>query len=100
MVLVVFLTVRRAQLASFRDYEAAAARIMAAHGGAIARAVVLDADPAEPDHLTEVHLVDFPDAAALAAYRADPALAALAEQRARAVARTQVWQGEPGPRYG
>ncbi len=71
MVLVVFLTVRRDALDSFRDFEHRAARVMARYGGAIERTVVLttDAHPDAPHR--EVHLVTFPDAAAFDAYRKD-----------------------------
>ena len=98
MTIVAILTVRRAALARFRAYEASAALIMARHGGAIERTVVVD--DGSGDTLREVHVVDFPSAAAWDAYRADPALAALAADRAAAVVATEVLFGEPGPDYG
>jgi uncharacterized protein (DUF1330 family) len=96
--LVAILTVRRAALDRFRAYERAAARIMAAHGGAIERTVVVD--DGAGDALREVHVVTFPSAAAWDAYRADPALAALAAERATAVIATEVLTGADGPDYG
>jgi hypothetical protein len=101
VLLVAILTVRRAHAGEFRRFEDAAARIMARHGGAIERAVVLDAAPGDdPETFRELHLVRFPDATALGAYRADPALAALAALRAAAIASTELWTGADGPVYG
>ncbi len=97
MLLVALLTVRRAALAEFRRYEHAAATIMARHGGAIERAVVLDAG--DPASLRELHLVRFPDADAFAAYRADAALGDLRELREASVLATELWPAEDGPRY-
>ena len=84
MLLVAMLEIR--ELAAFRRFEHAAAAIMARHGGAIERALLLEGAPQR-----ELHVVRFPDAAALAAYRADPELRALGELRAAGVASTQIW---------
>lgn len=97
MLLVATLTVRRSELATFRAYEHAAAAILRAHGGAIERALVLDAG--DPDTLRELHVVRFPDPAAFAAYRADPALAALAPRRAASVLATELCEATDGPAY-
>ena len=100
MLLVALLTVHRARLDDFRRFEAEAAKIMARHGGRIERAVVLDAPPPDrPDALRELHLVRFPDEAALAAYRRDPDLAALAALREAAVISTEIWPATDGPAY-
>ena len=99
MLLVVILTVRPGALDSFRDFERQAARIMAHHGGAIERAVVIPpVQPGAPSK--EVHLVSFPSPEAFAAYRADPTLQALASLREAAVLNTEIWAGEEGPRFG
>jgi uncharacterized protein (DUF1330 family) len=99
MLLVVTLTVRPGALDAFRAFERQAARIMARHGGAIERAVYIPpAQPGAPSQ--EVHLVSFPSPEALAAYRADPALQALASLREAAVLHTEILTGEEGPRYG
>jgi uncharacterized protein (DUF1330 family) len=90
--LVALLTIR--SLDEFRRFEHAAAAIMARHGGAIERALVLEGEP-----LRELHIVRFPDAASLAAYRADPELAALAALREAGVAETVSWTAVEGPRY-
>lgn len=101
MLVVAILTVRRDRADELLRFETAAAKIMARHGGAIERAVVLDATPADDaGTFRELHLVRFRDEAALRAYRADPELAALAPLRDAAIAATQLWTGVDGPRYG
>ncbi|HEU4533427.1 MAG TPA: DUF1330 domain-containing protein [Polyangiaceae bacterium] len=99
MTLVVILTVRRAALEAFRSFERQAAAVMARHGGAIERSVVLT-PPEGAETLREVHIVTFPSAEAFAAYREDPALAPLAPLRTASVVNTEVWAGEDGPTYG
>ena len=94
LVLVATLTIIPGRRDAFEAYERQAAAIMARHGGAIERAVRIPGDPER-----EVHVVHFPDAGAFAAYRADPALAALATLRASVIAATEVLVGAPGPRY-
>jgi uncharacterized protein (DUF1330 family) len=107
MTLIVILTVRPEALDTFRAFEQQAARLMARHGGAIERVVVLaraapDAPPDLPPDAPhrEVHLVTFPSAEAYAAYRADPGLQALAPLREAAVLSTEILAGEEGPHYG
>jgi uncharacterized protein (DUF1330 family) len=90
------LTVERSQLDAFRRYEAQAAQIMAAHGGRIERAVVMDEGGPT---LRELHLVRFPDAEALARYRADAALTTLEGERDACIASTDVWSAVDGPSY-
>ncbi len=92
MQLVALLTIK--DLDEFRRFEHAASAIMARHGGAIERALVLDGVP-----LRELHLVRFPDAEAFGSYRADPDLAALAPLREAGVADTIIWPASEGPRY-
>jgi hypothetical protein len=98
MLLAVILTVRRDEREAFERYETAAAAVMAGHGGAIERTVagIADADAALE---RELHLVRFPDEAAFAAYRADPALRALGPLRERAIVATEILTGRDGPRY-
>lgn len=96
MLLVVELTVHAAELATFRAYEHAAAHVMAMHGGEIERALVVD----DGEPVRELHIVRFPDEAAFDAYRNDPALAELADLRARAVITTTIRRATEGPRYG
>ena len=98
MTLVVTLTVKRDRLEDFRAFERHAAAVMAAHGGRIERTVVAPAE-GRADLLIEVHVVTFPDAAAFAAYRADPRLSAIAHLRDGAVVSTHILPGEDGPDY-
>jgi uncharacterized protein (DUF1330 family) len=98
MTLVVTLTVRREAIEAFRRFERAAARIMAQHGGAIERAVVLRAD-ANATLLREIHIVTFPDDEAFEAYRSDPQLRDLVALRDACVVATEILVGEEGPSY-
>ena len=98
MTLVVILTVRRQALEAFRRFEHHAAQTMADHGGRIERTVVVDT-PETPGLLKEVHVVTFPDAAALRAYRSDDRLVALGHLREASVVHTEVLAGEDGPSY-
>jgi hypothetical protein len=98
LTLMAVLTVRRQAEALFRDHETAAAAIMARHGGAIERVVSVSAAP-DAATFQEIHLVTFPDAGAFEAYRSDPALVALGEQRARAIVATEILSGEDHPPY-
>ena len=101
LVVVAVLTVRRARAEDFERFETAAAKVMARHGGAIERTVAIDASPGDDaETFRELHLVRFPDEAALRAYRADPELAALAPLRAAAIAATETWPATDGPAYG
>ena len=98
MLLIAQLTIRRSELETFRAYEHAAARVMARYGGSIEHVFVVDEGDAE--ELREIHVVRFPDEAALEAYRNDPELEARGEERERAVLETEIWPAKDGPRYG
>jgi len=98
MTLVVTLAVRRDALDAFRAFERGAAALMARHGDRIERTVVGTADDTA-GVLTEVHVVTFPHADALAAYRADPGLRDIAHLREASVVRTDILVGEDGPDY-
>jgi uncharacterized protein (DUF1330 family) len=102
LILVVLLTLRRDEREAFQAFERAAAAVMARHGGAIERTVAAIDGPEGTDGPAlerEVHLVRFPDAAAYAAYRSDPALQALAPLRERAIVATEILVGTDGPDY-
>jgi uncharacterized protein (DUF1330 family) len=99
VVLVAILSVRVEAAAAFRDYERRAAAVMAAHGGRVERTVVVPSEDREPRTFREVHLVRFPAPEALAAYRADPALQALAALRGQVIEHSEVLVGEEGPDY-
>jgi uncharacterized protein (DUF1330 family) len=84
--------------AEFERFESAAARIMRRHGGAITRRIrcAQGADQSAP---YEVHVIDFPDAAAFSSYRNDAELGAMAELRTSAIRQTTVWSGADLPPY-
>ncbi|HZH04250.1 MAG TPA: hypothetical protein VEY30_10720 [Myxococcaceae bacterium] len=98
MVVVALITVRASALSAFRAFEAQAAQIMARHGGAIERTLVLNPGP-EDGLIKEMHWVSFPDSAAFEAYRQDRDLARFLHLRDGSVLETQLWTGEPGPTY-
>jgi hypothetical protein len=97
VIVVALITVRRAELAQFRAYEAFAIARARAHGGALERCVEIDLP--DPDLARELHLLRFPDAAAFARFRADPALTARHAERAAVVVAAEVWIGVDGPAY-
>jgi uncharacterized protein (DUF1330 family) len=98
LALVATMTVRREAEEAFREYERRAAQVMRRYGGAIARTVAVAA-PADAATFEEIHVVTFPDAAAFAAYRADPELAAAASLREASIVTATVVIGEEGPVY-
>ena len=98
MTLVVILTVRSEALDQFRTFEYRAAQVMAKHGGAIERTIVI-APVGTGEFVQEIHIVTFPNAQALGAYREDSDLQAVAHLREAAVVKTEVLVGEDGPDY-
>jgi antibiotic biosynthesis monooxygenase (ABM) superfamily enzyme len=95
--LIVSLWLEQPDVAAFEAFERQAAAVMARHGGRIESVVRCSGDAGEP---FEVHVVTFPNAAALAAYRGDPRMADLRPLRERLIARTQIWSGEQRSPYG
>jgi uncharacterized protein (DUF1330 family) len=89
LVLVASLYINPGMEAEFERFESAAGAVMARHGGAIERRI-RSAQPAGADSPYEVHIVTFPDVAAFDRYRADPAIAAMAQLRTDAIARTSI----------
>jgi len=85
--------------AEFESFEAAASVIMRRHGGRIERRIgARDGTAAGmPD---EIHVVEFSSRAAYEAYRDDAALLALTALRARAIARTVIWEGADKQPFG
>ncbi len=92
LTLVVLLYVDRNRQEDFERFEAAAARVMSRHGGAIERRIGFRRgnDPSQPH---ELHVVTFPDAEALERYRNDPDVQAMAGLREKAILKTVVWHG-------
>jgi uncharacterized protein (DUF1330 family) len=97
--LVVIITVRPGASAALRAYEQRAAAIMARYGGAIERNIAVPS-PGSGELAQEIHIVTFPDEAALRAYQNDGELAALSAQRAAAIEQTEIYRGYEAPRYG
>jgi uncharacterized protein (DUF1330 family) len=98
MILLATLTVHPDRIEAFRDFERKAAKIMERHGGRIERAIELAPDP-EDHFYRETHIVTFPDANALAAYRDDAEFKALSSEREACIMATAIRYGEPGRDY-
>ena len=97
VVLIVSLWLQEGAVEAFEAFERRVVKIQARHGGRIERAVRLSA-PNDADAPFEVHIVSFPGADSLAAYRADPEMQALAPERAAIFRRTVIHEGrEAGP---
>ena len=80
---------REGQAQALVAYEDQVLPMIADHGGSVlyrARTT----GPTQPDQPLEVHLIELPSEAAVERYLADERRTALAEQRERAVARTEV----------
>ncbi|MCG6876376.1 MAG: DUF1330 domain-containing protein [Betaproteobacteria bacterium] len=97
--LVVVLHVNAGREAEFERFETAVATIMQRYGGALERRIAIEPrdDPSQPH---EVHVVSFPDRAALDRYRADPDFQALAGLRAEAIRETVFWCGADRAPFG
>ena len=98
LTLVAALYIHPGHEAEFEQFEAAAARIMRRHGGAVDRRIRIAR--AAGDNLPhEVHVLTFADEVSLQSYRADPELHGLAELRACAIRETVVWMGSDLPKF-
>jgi uncharacterized protein (DUF1330 family) len=73
-------------------YEDAVLALMPDHGARVVSRVRRIDDTDSPH---EIHIIEFPDQQAMDAYLADPRRTALADQRERAVARTDVIRVTP-----
>ena len=73
-----------AELVAYEDHVLG---LLPAHGARV-RSRVRRAEPGEGPY--EVHVLEFPDEHAFDAYMADPARVARADQRDRAISRTEV----------
>ncbi|BCM91576.1 hypothetical protein IAD21_03451 [Abditibacteriota bacterium] len=81
-----------ANVAEFEEFERAVAQILQNHGGRIERAFRTE-EPTNGNEPFEIHLVSFPDDEAFKSYRSDELTLALAPQRERLIARTEIWRG-------
>jgi hypothetical protein len=85
--LCVLLTAHPGCVADLAGYEDRVLALLPGHGARVVQRLWVE-DPGDGPH--EVHLLEFPSDAALDAYLADPARLALADQRDRAIARTEI----------
>ncbi len=104
ILLLVRLFIHPGREAEFRQFETAAARIMAGYGGRIERVIrpltLLTSGSLTDEPLPhEIHLVSFPSMAQFEAYRKDETLAELAPLRQVAIVRTEITLGEEGEAY-
>jgi hypothetical protein len=70
-------------------YEDAVLSLVDAHGGTVRQRARTDGAEGAP---LEIHLLEFPSEAALDAYMADPRRRARADERDRAIERTEVYR--------
>lgn len=96
IILLVSVWLKDGDVGAFEAFEGRVARIQARHGAKIERAIRLGTqDDSTP---FEVHVVRFASAEQLTAYRADPAIRALAAEREGIIARTVIAEGhDVGP---
>lgn len=91
LVLIAHLTVAPGEEETFEAYEEIALSIFREHRGE----VVSRFRPSEGP--TEIHVLRCPDERAFEAFRADDRLKELADQRARAIVRTEIFKGHELP---
>ena len=85
--LCVLLWARAGEERALVAYEDAVLQLVATHGGRVVQRARTDGADDAP---LEIHVLQFPTEAALAAYMDDPRRTALASERDRAIARTEV----------
>lgn len=96
VILLVSIWLKDNDVAAFEAFERRVARIQARHGAKIERAIRLGTQDASTPF--EVHIVRFPGAKELSAYRADPAIRELAAEREGIIGRTLIVEGhDVGP---
>ena len=100
IVVVVLLYIRPGKEAEFRLYENQAAALMAEYGGDIQQVIAPYAAIGKINTPDEVHIITFPDQAALAAYESDPRTLALRTRRDDAIANTALILGRPSTLSG
>ena len=97
LTLIVSIWLKGGDVEGFEAFERQAAVVMAAHGGRVEKVVRCGGEGGAP---FEVHIVSFPDVAAIDAYRVDPRLMKLLPLRDRVIARTEIWTGRERSAYG
>jgi uncharacterized protein (DUF1330 family) len=98
-ILVASLWIRAEAVAEFEAFERRVAAIQAKHGARIERAIRVSGPAANAAEPFEIHIVSFPSVDALASYRADSELTALAQLRATIFTHTTSVAGADVARY-
>jgi uncharacterized protein (DUF1330 family) len=93
LIVIASLKVKPGRRDLFDDFERQALTIAAQHGGDLLHAIRPTGNLPAGELPDEVHILRFPDERAFEAYRADPALIALAPLRAEAILSTSVLTG-------
>jgi uncharacterized protein (DUF1330 family) len=88
----VLLWAHAGQAAALRAYEDQVLALLPDHGARVLQRV--RTERSDTEQADEVHILEFPAAAAFDAYLADDRRAALTDARQRAIARTEVWRVE------
>lgn len=99
LVIIAHLTVRPGQEAAFRAFESQALACFRAHGGEVLAAFRPRPDASGKPTPDEIHILRIGSEDAFAAYRADPTLLALADLRAQAIARTEMFLSQETIEY-
>lgn len=95
LIVIAYLKVRPGKRVQFEEFERQAFRLIEKHGGELLHALHPIASLPAGELPDEVHILRFPSQDALDEYRADPALLALADLRAEAIAGTNLLIGTP-----
>ena len=91
LVIIAHLFIHPGQEAAFHAYESQALACLRAHGGEVLAAFRPWPDASGKPTPDEIHVLRIGSQEQFAAFRADPALAALTDLRARAIARTEIF---------
>lgn len=97
--IVVAIHINAGREAEFERFETAVAKIMRRHGGTLERRIAMEPG-SDTTHPHEVHVVTFPERAALDRYRADPEFKELAALRTEAIRETIFWFGSDLTPFG
>jgi len=82
------LWVKVGRFAEFETFEAAAFEIMERHGGKVLNVQKNHSSSGNQPH--EIHKLEFPSQSAFEAYRTDPELLAMGQERKACIERTEV----------
>lgn len=96
--IVVSLWLRTHDIARFEAFESQAAAIMQRHGGQIDQ-VIRRNEGSAIDAPFEVHVLSFPGIGAFEAYREDPELLEMVDERNQLIENTVVFVGQNQPSY-